>query len=508
MQTPSTQITISQGEIRGEMASPEGIRVFRGIPFAKPPTGELRFRPPQVPVSWRGVRDATQFSASCSQATFTSGFVWRRGDFATSEDCLYLNVWSHESAESQPVMVWFHGGAHTSGQGHAAIFNGTTLAQQGVVLVTINYRLGPLGFLAHPWLAEESDFNAAGNYGLMDKIAALNWVRDNIAQLGGDPNNVTIFGQSAGSQSVCSLMTSAMAQGLFHKAIGQSAACVGPAPHSDADGRLRGQQLVAATSAKNLSELRKLPADQLLKAADATGWAGASRIVVDGWVLPEAQVAVFARGGQHKVPLMLGSLANEGVELLPRNDALTLAEFDTFTTSIAGEFAAQLKAAYAEDLAISPGHAHHAINADLFMTFGMRRWAEYNLLGGQPTYLYFMDHVPPAFHLYMPEDPLLDLAEGPRSAGAYHSGDLAYVFGNTRKVGMYWQEDDHALSAQMVKYWTNFAKNGDPNSQDLPSWAGFDANNFTTQLLRPNVKSVPGVRRKALTAMAKANPMP
>jgi para-nitrobenzyl esterase len=497
-----------QGELEGTVSkhNPQ-IRVFKGIPYAAPPLNELRWQPPQAAPAWNGTLQATEFGASCSQPTFSSVFVWRRGDFVTSEDCLYLNIWAQEEAATQPVMVWFHGGAHTSGQGHSEIFDGAQLAAQGVLLVSINYRLGPLGFLAHPWLADESDQDSAGNYGLLDKVAALNWVRDNIAQFGGDANNVTIFGQSAGSQSVCSLMTSPMAEGLFHKAIGQSAACVGPPPRRDANGFERGEQLVAATNAANLDALRAVSADDLLAASETTGWANASRIVIDGWVLPEAQVEVFRRNEQHKMPLMLGSLANEGIELFPRNDALSLAQFQAFAEQLVGSHAPDLIAAYQTELSQSPGHAHHAISTDLFMTFGMRRWAQYSERSGAPTYLYFMDHVPPAFHLYMPEDPHLELEEGPRSSGAYHSGDLAFVFGNTNHVGLHWQADDHRLSNAMVKYWTNFAKNGDPNGEGLAPWQPFEAETFTTQLLRPEPESGPGVKQAALSAFAAANPL-
>ena len=504
----SLGILTLQGELEGTASEHDPqVRVFKGIPYAAPPLNELRWQPPQAAAAWTGTLQATEFRASCSQPTFSSVFVWRRGDFVTSEDCLYLNIWAQDEAANQPVMVWFHGGAHTSGQGHSKIFDGTQLAQQGVLLVSINYRLGPLGFLAHPWLANESDHNSAGNYGLLDKVAALNWVRDNIAQFGGDANNVTIFGQSAGSQSVCSLMTSPMAEGLFHKAIGQSAACVGPAPSRDANGFERGEHLVAATKAADLNALRAISTDELLAASQNTGWRNASRIVVDGWVLPEPQVEVFRRNEQHKVPLMLGSLANEGIELFPRNDALSLAQFQAFAEQMVGSGAPDLIEAYQAELSESPGHAHHAISTDLFMTFGMRRWAQYSERSGAPTYLYFMDHVPPAFHLYMPEDPHLELTKGPRSFGAYHSGDLAFVFGNTNNVGLHWRADDHRLSHAMVKYWTNFAKKGDPNGEGVPQWMPFEAETFTTQLLRPDPESGPGVRQKAMAAFAEAIPL-
>ncbi len=202
-----------------------------------------RWVAPQAALPWQGVRQATAPGPACWQIMDTEQFVWSRGHFERSEDCLYLNIWTSSEQQNKPVMVWFHGGSHTSGMGHDTIFDGTNLARQDVVLVSVNYRLGPFGFLAHPALAEESSHNSAGNYGLLDKLAALNWVRDNIAQFGGNPDNVTIFGQSAGSQSVCALMASPLSRGLFHKAIGQSASCTQPIADKDAAGLERGDTL-------------------------------------------------------------------------------------------------------------------------------------------------------------------------------------------------------------------------------------------------------------------------
>ncbi|HJP52767.1 MAG TPA: carboxylesterase family protein [Pseudomonadales bacterium] len=482
----------------------DSIRVFKGIPYAKPPVGDLRWKSPQKPDSWKGTRDATAFGTSCTQARHTSVFVWRREDFEVSEDCLYLNVWSKKNANNQPVMVWFHGGAHTSGQGHSKIFDGTELSSQGVVLVTINYRLGPFGFLAHPWLAEASGRDSAGNYGLMDKIAALEWVRDNIKGFGGNPDNVTVFGQSAGSQSICSLMASAQTKGLFHKAIGQSASCVNPAPVKDMNGRERGEKFVAALPVENLAELRAIKPEDVLKASVESGWAAGSRIVIDGAVLTEPQVETYRKGNQAQIPLMLGSLADEGVELFPKNPLLTEEQLTGYLSNMVGDQAAALEAVYSD--VGSPGDIQHAIATDMFMAFGMRRWAEYSIRDGNETYLYFMDHVPPAFHIYMPEDPVLELADGPRSGGAYHSGDLAFVFGNIDRVGLNWNDDDRRLSSIMVRYWTNFAKSGNPNGEGVPEWRQFNNKDYPTQVLNPSAHNKNGVRRKALDILAKVFP--
>ena len=503
---------VEQGLLEG-IASPfdPEITVYRGVPYAQPPVGELRWQAPQPAKSWSGARNASTFADSCYQQRHVSTFVWRREDFGVSEDCLYLNVWAPLNHSNLPVMVWFHGGSHTSGQGHSLIFDGTTLASQGVVLVTINYRLGPLGFLAHPWLADESPHNSAGNYGLLDKIAALRWVKANAHAFGGDPDSVTIFGQSAGSQSVCSLMASPLAKGLFHKAIGQSAGCAHHSPLNaatsrDTNGFARGTRLVEALDVSTINALRRVEAEALLQASLDTGWENESRITLDGWVLPDSQQSVFAQGRQAPVPLLLGYMADEGMELLPKNESLAAEELGLFAGAIAGDKGPALIDAYTGENA-TPANIQFAITTDWVMAFGMRRWAEYQEAINQPTFLYYVDHVPPAFHIYMPDNPDLKLPGGRRSGGAYHSGDLALVFGNTDKVGLDWIDEDHQVSALMVKYWTNFAKTGDPNGADVPLWPRFDAISKSTQVIAPITQTVPGVDRERLDLMGEIWPM-
>ncbi len=503
---------VEQGLLEG-IASPfdPEITVYRGVPYAQPPVGELRWQAPQPAKSWSGARNASTFADSCYQQRHVSTFVWRREDFGVSEDCLYLNVWAPLNHSDLPVMVWFHGGSHTSGQGHSLIFDGTTLASQGVVLVTINYRLGPLGFLAHPWLADESPHNSAGNYGLLDKIAALRWVKANARSFGGDPDNVTIFGQSAGSQSVCSLMVSPLAEGLFHKAIGQSAGCAHLSPlnaaaSEDANGFTRGSRLIDALDVSTIDTLRRVEAEALLQASLDTGWENESRITLDGWILPDSQQLVFAQGRQAPVPLLLGYMADEGIELLPRNESLTAEELGLFAGAIAGDKGPALIHAYTGGNA-TPADIQFAMTTDWVMAFGMRRWAEYQEAINQPTFLYYVNHVPPAFHIYMPDNPDLKLPGGRRSGGAYHSGDLALVFGNTDKVGLDWIEEDHQVSALMVKYWTNFAKTGDPNGVDVPTWPRFETTSTSTQVIAPTTQTEPGVDRERLDLMGEIWPM-
>ena len=507
------QVSTEYGMLQGTWSETDSsIGVFRGIPYAQPPVGELRWRAPKDLTSWAGVRQATTFGAACWQSYSDDAFVWSRGEFPRSEDCLHLNIWQPEKTDATaPVMVWFHGGAHTGGFAHVELFDGTELARQGVVVVTVNYRLGPWGFLAHPALAEESEHNSTGNYGLMDKIAALKWVEKNIQGFGGNPDNVTLFGQSAGSSSVCALMASPLADGLFHKAIGQSAACLVKERH-DANGQERGARLAqlalgelsAKTSKVQVSakQLRSIDNQTLLSAMENSDWSEGSRIVVDGWVLPKAPVDIFNANQQAKVPLLVGSLANEGHELLPLNNALTESELDQYLSKTFAATAPKLKALYADDLAVSPGMALREILTDAFMAMSMRGWAKYNHNAGQPTYLYFMDYVPPAYQIYLFDDPNLNLPHGPRSAGAYHSGDLAYVFNNVGKTGDFWLEEDFAMARAMSGYWTNFAKTGDPNGGNLPNWSLYEPQNHSTQLLSNPIKTIAGAKREKLDLLA------
>ncbi len=498
----------ASGPIRGLWADPaQKIVNFRGIPFAAPPVGELRWRPPAPVEPWTEVRSAEQFGAACHQPTQVDNFVWSRGDFATHEDCLYLNLWAKaNAAEPLPVMVWFHGGAHTSGYAHVPLFDGTALARKDVLVVTVNYRLGLWGFLAHPALAQESAHNSSGNYGLLDNIAALQWVQDNIHAFGGDASNVTIFGQSAGSMSVCALMASPLSQGLFHKAIGQSAACLGrygKDPSGQARGVKLSDYLFANQQTVSAEDLRGVDNQRLLAAATDSGWdAGGGLISVDGWVLPEPPIAVFSRGEQAQVPMLLGSLANEGIELLPLQEDLTPTALHKQLEATFGDLAEPIAAAYHQERAQSSGVALRTINTDLFLGLAMRRWAGLQTQAGQPAYLYYMDYVPPAFRIYRYDTPNLDLPGGERSAGAYHSGELAYVFNNVGQTGDFWQADDYTMAQRLSNYWTQFAKTGNPNVTGEPKWQPYTLDNHSTLELNLAGRQINGALRPKLDLLA------
>lgn len=514
------RVQLPAGPVQGMWADETaGVRAFVGIPYALAPTGDRRFKAPVPHPAWTTIRDATRPGPACPQHPATDAFVWSRGPFAANEDCLYLNVWTPGGADDRlPVMLWVHGGSHTSGFGHARIFDGTSLARRDVVIVTINYRLGALGFLAHPALSAENPQHSSGNYGLLDVIQALRWVQENISALGGNPDNVTLFGQSAGSQTTCLLMTSPLAtsplsRGLFHKAIGQSASCAMPAPDQDANGHERGARLATlalegtsqpADPAGLTTALRALPVEKILAAEVASGWGQASRTVTDGWVVPDAARSKLLAGLQAGIPLLLGSAADEGVGLLPLTEGLDDTAYRRRLDKRFGEHASRLYQLYAPEHHQSPAIAERSLNADIFLTLGMREWADLHTQVQSSVYLYHMAHIPPAFRLYDPDNPDLQLPTGPRSVGAYHSGDLAFVFDNMHLVGHDWNDADRLTASLMADYWTTFAKTGDPNGGTRPTWPRYDSSNRGTLVFDKGSHVVGGVRNEKLDVLAAA----
>ena len=465
----------------------EDVSVFRGVAFARPPVGDLRWRPPDPVESWDGTRMATEFGPACWQARNSDNSPCARGELPRSEDCLTLNVWtpSLDPGQRLPVMVWFHGGGHSSGVGSAKIFDGTAMARKGVIMVTANYRLGPLGFLAHPALTAESAHGSSGNYGILDHVATLEWVHANIAAFGGDPGNVTIFGQSAGSWSICVLQASPLASGLFHKAIGHSGGCFGePRLHlsktgesaTAASGHDTGLAIAAELGAKGdgpaaVAALRAAGPEAVMDAQRAAG--RGTGVVVDGWVMPALADAIFAAGEQNNVPVIVGSMADEGKTLYAGMDESPREEFIEGLRNQYGDRADAVVAAYTVELDMSTKTAGQAISADRNFTWQMRAWAR-AMGDSNDVYHYFFSHAPPVFRLYMPERPDLDFPGGRRGAGAYHSGDLAYAFGNVGLVGIDWNDRDRELSDQISQYWVNFATTGDPNGAGLPTWPRYD----------------------------------
>src|SRR5690348_11923868 len=307
-------IHTQNGLVSGAPGKDPGVQVYKGIPYAAPPVGDLRWKAPKPAANWQGVRQATGFSATCMQTPYPKTSIYYQEPEPVSEDCLYLNVWTaaKSNKERRPVMVWIHGGALTKGAGSIPTYDGEAFARKGVVLVTINYRLGIFGFFAHPELTKESDRNSSGNYGLLDQIAALEWVQKNIAAFGGDPKRVTIFGESAGSWSVNYLMATPLARGLFQRVIGESGGTFAPMKKL-AEAEQSGVKFASSMGADSVQALRSMPAEELVKKTAL----GSYSPNVDGWMLPQDVYAIFAQGNQNDVPLLAGSNSDEATSLAP-----------------------------------------------------------------------------------------------------------------------------------------------------------------------------------------------
>ena len=498
------------GTLEGEhVAADDGVLVFRGVPYAEAPVGENRWRAPVAQSSWEGTRSATTFGPACWQRLTPESSIYTRGDLDRDEDCLYLNVWTaaEQASEARPVMVWFHGGGHTGGWGSAKIFDGTALANKGVVLVTINYRLGPFGFLAHPALTAESPHASSGNYGLLDKVAALEWVRDNIAAFGGDPGNVTIFGQSAGSWSVCYLTASPLAAGLFHKAIGHSGGCFrGGRPDLTAAqeaGLAAAAELgVERDDAGALTALRALDAEAVLDSDLGSG------AIVDGWFMPRPAPAIFEAGEHNDVPVIVGALANEGTTLYAGMPERTETELVSMLREQYGDHADALLAAYEPEVEKSTKWGAQAIQADRSFVWEMRAWARAVEAADADAYLYFFSQAPPVFRIYVPERAAIEMPDGPDGYGAYHSGDLAYAFGNTRIVGLGWTDWDHEISHAMTQYWVNFARTGDPNGDGLATWPRYETATDEWLEFGSDIKASREVRKEKLDLFDLVNARP
>ncbi|HEY6352188.1 MAG TPA: carboxylesterase family protein [Candidatus Angelobacter sp.] len=464
-------VHVEQGLISGIAGKNPDVRVYRGIPFAAPPVGDLRWKAPQPPASWQDVRAAAEEPHACWQTQYPAAASLYQAKLPPlSEDCLYLNVWTTaKSAKDRlPVMVWIHGGGFTRGSGTGTAYDGEILARKGVVLVTMNYRLGVFGFFAHPGLTQESGHHASGNYGLLDQIAALQWVQKNIAAFGGDPKRVTIFGESAGSWAVSGLMASPLAKGLFQRSIGESGG-----QFADMDtltvAEKAGEKLAATMKADQgsasdaVKALRAIAAEELLKATDHD----TVRAIVDGFVLPQSVANIFAAGKQSDVPLLIGSNADEGTSLAPQAANLTAAIYISGARMRYGKLADAFLALYPGESDEQAVKSFYAAYRDQAFGWEMRTWARMQTKAGhQPVYLYYFTRPAP----------------GPlgRRFGAFHALEIAYVFGNF-PWPFPWEEADHKLSDTITGYWTNFAKTGDPNGEGLPRWPVYSAS--TDQVL-------------------------
>ena len=473
-QADPLKVKTEQGKVQGKTINSGKVNAFLGLPYAAPPVGDLRWKAPEAPAKWKGMRDATKFAAHCAQNHVFDDMVFQGP--GANEDCLYLNVYAPADAKENsklPVMFWIHGGGYSGGGSDEPRHNGDFLPLKGVVLVTINYRLGVFGFLVTDELAKEGN-GAAGNYGLLDMVAALHWVKDNIKKFGGDPNNVTIFGESAGSFAVSTLMASPLAHGLFAKAIGESG---GAFPgglalggdtvveRSKADGAW-----MDSIGAKSIKDLRAMPADQVLEAAKKKQ--GGFPPVVDGRLLTEPVPATFAAGKQAHVPLLAGWNADEGSFMAMRG--MTATQWNTMATELFKERSAAFLKLYPGDDDAQALRSAIDYGSDNFIALGTWKWLEAQKKTGQsPVYRYHFElaATPSKFH---------------PGTFAFHSDDIEYVFGTLdTRPGWNVRPEDRKLSDQMMSYWTNFAKTGDPNGAGLPNWPKLDADDSLIHLNDP-----------------------
>lgn len=463
------------GMVEGLVSSDGLVQAFKGIPYAAAPVGDLRWQPPQPVEPWEGVRLAHKFPPRAMQVHVWDDMFFY--DDGPSEDCLYLNVWTaaNRPTKPMPVMFWIHGGGFRAGSTSEPRQNGEVLARKGVLVVSLTYRMGVFGFYAHPELAAESPQGATGNYGLMDMVAALEWVRDNIAEFGGDPNNVTIFGESAGSFAVSLLMASSTADGLFHKAIGQSGAALGRVTPSREEAETKGVAFAEeAYPNMALADLREVPAQVLLEAAEAFGRFSPN---IDGWFLRSQPGEVFARGSQSEVPLLAGWNLDEGGPgaILGRETA-TLANYEARARAKFGDQAEAFLAAYPATDDAEALRAASDFGGDSFIGHGTWRWIEAHAgSGAVPVYRYLFDHPLP-----LP----VDAAKNQRARAA-HSWEIEYVFGVIDSKDLPWRPEDYTVSSLMMGYWTNFAKRGDPNGGGLPEWPVYQLPGRPVMHLKP-----------------------
>src|ERR1022692_1743765 len=454
----SARALTESGAIAGVRES--GLNVYKGVPFAAPPVGDLRWRPPAHAAPWTGTRKTDAFAPACMQ---TGVSMPGETPPAVSEDCLYLNIWTPAKSPQKPlpVIVWIYGGGLINGSASMPLYWGDQLAQKSVIVVTIAYRLGPLGFLALPELTRESAHHSSGNYGLMDQIAAHEWVQRNIAAFGGDAKNVTIAGQSSGSISVSILMASPLAKGLFQRAIGESGGLFEPLQLGQkyllANAERDGEKYAASLGAASLKELRRLPASQL------TGdGGGIVHPVIEPYVLPVSPYEAFASGNQNDVPVLIGSNAAEARAMVDVSHE-TAASFDKDVERSVGQLPPALLAAYPHTTDGEAQQAQLGLERDLRFGWDMWTWARLQSgTGKSPVYYYSFRQKPPF--------PAGSVYSG---WGASHFAELWYVFNHLDQDPWQWTVADEKLADEMSSYWANFARSGNPNGANLPTWPAF-----------------------------------
>jgi para-nitrobenzyl esterase len=483
------RVTISNGVLEGRLEK-SGIRSFKGIPFAQPPVAELRWKEPQPVKNWTGIYQADHFGNNGMQKAVFGDMSFRsRG---MSEDCLYLNVWSpaNPGTAKLPVLVYFYGGGFVAGDGSEARYDGEQMARKGIVTLTVNYRLGIFGFMAHPELTKESAHHSSGNYGLLDQYAALKWVQENIAAFGGDPNRVTIAGESAGSIAVSAQMASPLSKNMIAGAIGESGAMIFPtlAAVSLAEGEQKGLTFASKLGLHDIAGLRKIPAGQLLDESYKNGMGGAPA-TIDGYFLTEMPAAVFAKGGQAKVPLLVGwNSAEVPYQSLLKAAAPTAENYAKAIKELYGDKAAEVMELYPGSNEEEVMQSATELASDRFIVYSTWKWADLHQgTSGKPVYRYIFSKSKPPMSASM-KNATPGLAGGfttgktavavPKTmAGAPHAFEIEYAMGNLSINKAYaWTADDYKVSETMLNYFANFVISGNPNGNALPYWEAIKMN--------------------------------
>jgi para-nitrobenzyl esterase len=449
------QVKTVNGLLQG-VAETSGIYSYKGIPFAQPPVGDLRWKAPQAPKNWEGVRKADHFGPQAMQRVLYSDMIFRSD--GKSEDCLYLNVWTPAKSpkEKLPVLVYFFGGGFIAGDGSEGRYDGESMAQKGIVAVTINYRLGIFGFMAHPELTKESPNHASGNYGFMDQHAALLWVQKNIAAFGGDPQKVTIAGESAGSMSVSAQVASPLSKNLFARAIGESGAILGnlsPAPLTVAE--QAGVAFANKVGATTLADLRNLSADKLLELTANTRFP----TTIDGYFLPQKPQDIFEAGKQMHIPLLTGWNSAEGdYRSILGKEEPTPDAYKNALQKLYGDKAEQVLEAYPAANSEEVKQVATELASDRFIAFATWKFAHMqSQTGGKPVYLYYYTR---------------KRGDPEKASGAVHSAEIEYALGNLHYNKAYnWTADDYKVAETLQGYFVNFIKTGNPNGNGLPAWS-------------------------------------
>lgn len=466
-------VMTDSGPVAGKFQINAAVRAFLGLPFAAPPTGALRWKPPQPVIPWQSVRTATTYGAQCMQPTRskTSVYYEYAGDQPTSEDCLYLNVWAPSDVRDGklPVMVWIYGGGFQQGSAANPVFNGERLAARGVVVVSVNYRVGIFGFMAHPELSAESPQHASGDYGLLDLVAGLQWVKRNATAFGGDPDNVTIFGQSAGAAAVTYLFASPLARGMFAHGICESFGFANKTMTHLLDAEKSGVALSDKVGAPALADLRQVPAEKLLETRMAMS------PIVDGFFLQADPYDVFAEGKEAPVPLLAGWNADEGATF---PHAKTLDAYQDWVRRKYAEIADRVLSLYPAKTDDEAKTANKDLVRDSLFAWGPWSVARAHAKNGYPAYLYYFSHPQP-----LRSGASFDEIDTARGLGTFHSSEYPYLFGTLDVLSRDWSNADRALSETLQATWVAYAYAGSPNAPGLPHWPRLDGAAETTMFL-------------------------